>query len=223
MIFLIYKLKYAYQMDKKIYKFSEYFKVNEAEENEENLDTENEETTENEEEGTEDEDEDEEEPVDPEEDIKYDENPSYYINQRLNQIENKIMNMFAEPEDNDKSDMTKYYNQGVELLDVKRTRMPMSKTLIVKYQDSNFIYHLLFTVKLEQAQPTGDEAMSTDEIDFCGVKFKKYNLENTLLGEIDRKKVEIKNINQDFIDSLNGEIDDKYSLDDGFEIEYEKE
>lgn len=155
----------------------------------------------------------------------FNEDPSYYIEEALKKVERKILSLFKEPvagkDGRTENDPSSYYDQGVELIDVKLTDMPLNKTLIIKYHDTDFTYHLMVTVDLKQGVPEKpDVEMDYTMVEYCGVKFKKYDISNNLLGQLDRKKVPLKTIDQDFIDSLNGELDSKYSIDDGFEIEY---
>jgi hypothetical protein len=165
-----------------------------------------------------------EEDEEEEKEITYNEDPSYYVENSIKTIERTITQLFENPlEDAEdkiaETDPSSYYEQGVELINIKKTDMPLNKTLIVKYHDSEYTYHLLFTVNIEQGISKDGEEMNSDMIEQCGVKFKKYDLENKLIGEIEKKKIDIKDINQDFIDTLNGELDTKYSVKDDFEIE----
>jgi hypothetical protein len=168
------------------------------------------------------EEEEEEEPVEK----VFNEDPSYYTEEALKKVERKLTALFEveeEPDENGRTDkdQSSYQNQGVELMDVKTTGMPMNKTLIMKYHDNDFSYQLLVTVGIQQGIPEKEDVeMDHDMIEFAGVKFKKYDVDNNLLGELDRKKVKLDSIDQDFLDSLNGEMDSKYSIDDNFEIEY---
>jgi thymidylate synthase len=237
---------------KKIYSYNEFkFKLI-KEESEEDLFGENENENENEEESSSEEEfnfdeseedneendefsdenqnenEDEDEDEEPKE-ITYNEDPSHYISNSIDRIENIISDLFENPLENTKpgeeieKDPSSYVEQGVELLSLKKTNMPMNKTLIAKYADNNFMYHLYFTINIEQGVAEEGEEMDSNNIEECGIKFKKYDLENNLIGELERKKVPISEINQDYIDSLNGELDNKYSVKDEFEIEYEEE
>ena len=155
----------------------------------------------------------------------FNEDPSYYIREALEKVKRRILSLFEEPNPDKKGrlnrDPSSYYNQGVELLDVRITDLSMNKTLIIKYHDNDFSYHLMITVDLKQGIPDKpDIEMDYSMVEFGGVKFKKYDPSNNLLGQLDRKKVPLKTIDQDFIDSLNGELDSKYSIGDDFEIEY---
>lgn len=158
----------------------------------------------------------------------FNEDPGYYAEQALKKIENKIISLFEEPKSDEngrtEEDPSSYHSQGVELIDVKTTDMPMKKTLIIKYHDDQFVYHLMITIDIDEGIPDKpDIEMDFSMIDECGVKFKKYDLYSNLLGQLDRKKVQIDTIDQDFIDTLNSELDNKYSIKDDFEIEYKEE
>lgn len=162
---------------------------------------------------------------------EYLQDPSYYINQALNVVKNNIVKLFEEPApDPDKTvelDPSSYYAQNMQLMDIKYTDMPLNKSLIIKYNDSKYLYHLIITIKIDQGkievEKDGDDNLS--EIDNCGVKLKKYNNEaDNLVGQIDKQKVLLKDINQDFIDTLNAELDNKFSVDtDELGIEYKEE
>lgn len=136
----------------------------------------------------------------------------YIVSSAITDIELKVAKMF-EPSEDDPS----YYDLGLELLDVNKTDMPSNKMLIVKYQDENFIYQVIFIV------PNNIDNMEDGEINQCIIKFKKYNLENNIVGQIKRSDVPIEDIDQDLIDSLNAEVDEKYSIVvDDFEMKFEK-
>ena len=161
---------------------------------------------------------------------EYLQDPSYYINQALNVVKNKIVSLFDEPKPNKEDntvnvDPSSYYAQNMVLLDIKYTDMPLNKSLIIKFEDSNYLYHLIITIKIDQGKielDNGDENIT--EIDNCGVKLKKYDKENNLVGQLDKNKVLLDDINQDFIDTLNNELDEKFNVQsDDFEIEYEKD
>lgn len=161
---------------------------------------------------------------------EYLQDPSYYINQALNVVKNNIVALFDEPTPNEEnvveSEPSSYYAQNMQLLDIKYTDMPMNKSLIIKYEDSKYLYHLIITIKIDQGriEMNIDGDNNITEIDNCGVKLKKYDNENNMLGQLDRQKVLLKDINQDFIDTLNIELDEKFSIQtDEFEIEYKEE
>jgi len=198
-----------------IKKYHEYKLILEADETEEEVDQ-AEEVEETEEEV--------EEP-DTEEQNNYAQNATYYATEALNLIELKLIQLFEEPANKEDIDPTSYYAQGIELMELKKTDMPLNKTLILKFMDSQYVYHILFTIKIDQGLI--DQKVSKDDstdITTCGLKFKKYDLDEDLIGQLDRISVNIDEINQDFIDKLNAELDQKYSIvGDDFEIEYKDE
>lgn len=172
----------------------------------------------------------EEEEVEVEDLSTYNEDPSAYITQQLKRLENRLVTLFENPQKPDEDgrvddkDPSAYYNQGVELLDMKTTDMPMNKSLTVKYHDEEFLYHLIITVNIEEGMSEKPEdEMDTDQVEECGIKFKKYDMEDNLIGELEKKKIKISEIDQDYIDTLNGNLDSKYSVDNNFEIEYGKD
>lgn len=149
--------------------------------------------------------------------LNYNQNKSYYVEEQLNMIKNKILNLFEEPKEGSE-EVNNFYTQGLVIMDVKFTDMPLYKTLVMKYQGDEFLYHLYITIDRNQADIHNGEFNSSD-IKYCGVKLKKYDLEENLLGELDRQKTLIEDINQDYLDKLNVDLDSKYSLGDNFEIE----
>jgi hypothetical protein len=158
----------------------------------------------------------------------FNENPAHYVEDALKSVELRLVKLFEPPvTDNEKKkeiDPSSYHSQGVELIDIKTTDMPLNKTLIIKYHDDDFSYQLLISVGIEQGKPEKpDMDMDTSKVKECGVKFKKYDIDNNLIGELSRQKVEIDTIDQDFLDTLNAELDEKYSVDNGFEIEYKED
>jgi len=157
----------------------------------------------------------------------YNESPEYYVKDVLKTLERKLANLFAEPEiqkDQKKEiDPSSYAAQGLVLDDIDTTDMPLNKTLILTYSDTenDFKYKLMISISIDAGIPEkGDINMDSSMVKECGVKFKKYKNETEFIGELDREKVEISSINQDFLDNLNAELDKKYSVDNGFDIEY---
>jgi len=147
----------------------------------------------------------------------YNQNKSYYVEEKLNIIKNKVLGLFKEPQEGNQ-EVNNFYTQGLVVMDVKLTDMPLYKTLIIKYQGDNFLYHLYITIDREQPNISNGD-YNTEDLEYCGVKLKKYDLQDNLLGEIDRQTTLIEEINQDFLDKLNIDIDEKYSLGDDFEIQ----
>lgn len=170
--------------------------------------------------------EDEEMEEEPEPEIDYNEDPDYYAAKSIETIQNRLESLFEEPQKDNKDivekDPSSYVEQGVQLMDSKVTDMPLNKTLMMKYADSQFIYQLFVTVNIEQPKPKEGD-MDSSQIEECAIKFKKYNMENELIGEIERRKVNISELDQDTLDTLNAELDEKYSVDNDFEIEYKEE
>lgn len=158
----------------------------------------------------------------------FNENPAHYVEDALKSVELRLVKLFEAPTEDSEGktevDPSSYHSQGLELVDVKTTDMPLNKTLIMKYHDDNFSYQMLMSISIEQGKPEKDDMdMDTAMVKDCGVKFKKYDIDNNLIGELSRQKVEIDSIDQDFLDTLNAELDEKYSVDNGFEIEYKED
>lgn len=160
----------------------------------------------------------------------YNETPEYYIEEALKTLERKLSQLFVDSEVSDdktkKVDPSTYAAQKLVLDQTHITGLPLAKTLIMDYSDTenNFKYKLMVTINLDEAIPSKkDVDMNTEMIKNCGVKFKKYKNETEYIGELDRNKVDINTINQDYLDGLNIELDKKYSVDNNLEIEYEDE
>lgn len=229
-------------MKNKLYRFKEYKMLLEADRNED--DDNNDFSLPDESEyndkdllGTEDEDLDNEEDSsmedgdDEEEEVVkkvFNEKPKYYIEEALKSVKRKLESLFEKPKPNKDGrtevDPNSFYDQGVEILDIKMTDMDMNKTLIMKYHDGEFLYHLLISINIQQGIPEKpDVEMDYTMVKECGVKFKKYDANHDLIGQLDRQSVSIKDIDKDFIDILNSELDEKYSVDNNFEIEFKDE
>ena len=150
----------------------------------------------------------------------YNQNPLYYATQAIDIVTNRLVKLFSDEAEKlvQDKDASKYTNNGVELIEVDKTESPLRSSVVIKYKDQDFIYHLYITVNIVKID---DEDESTKDIKTGGVKFKKYDLDENLLGELDRKSEELSIIDRDYLDALNAELDTKYSIDDEFDIEYE--
>lgn len=93
--------------------------------------------------------------------------------------------------------------------------------LTVKFSDDESTYNLYIMIELKDAIPKDPEKdFSTDDIEKCYVKFKKYNIDTfEVLGQIS-KNVKIKDIDEEFIIGLKIELDEKFGeKGEEFEIE----
>ena len=92
-----------------------------------------------------------------------------------------------------------------------------------KFSDQEGWYNLYVVIPLESARPEDDESDFSDEdIKECSIKFKKYNNEHDLMGQVGPRTVKLEDVNEDLIVELKVELDDEYGgEDEEFEIETE--
>jgi len=178
------------------------------------------------EDGNENSDEDEDEDIEEEEstETNYDQNPSYYANQAIDIVTNRLVKLFQKESEEQlikDRDESNYANNGVELIEVDKTETPLRKSVVIKYKDESFTYHLFITANIMKVNPDDED---TKNIKLVGIKFKKYaetDSGESLLGDLERKSEDISVIDRDYLDKLNAELDDKYSIDDDFDMEFE--
>ena len=61
---------------------------------------------------------------------------------------------------------------------------------------------------------------SDTDIEECSIKFKKYNYENNIIGQLGPRKVKIEDIDETFLVDLKIELDEDFpSKEEEFEIE----
>jgi len=128
----------------------------------------------------------------------FNETPEYYTDQAIMLIKKEMSGLF----DVEETDL--------ELLDERETDMPMSNTYTLKYTDGSFIYSFIVNIPLNQSVQSeqGDE-MSTKMVKYCGVKMKKYDLDEKILGQLDKQRVKIANVNKNFVMELSVELDEQ--------------
>jgi len=162
------------------------------------------------------------------------ETPQTYIEIVLKQIKSKVDKMFDFQEDESDDEMTikkaKINSRDKSKMSLKDlgVRLESSEislyselydTLTVKFSTDDATYNLLFTIDYKDGVSKGEEDFSSDSIEKCYIKFKKYDIETfEVVGQIN-KNIEIKDINEDFLIDLKIELDDKFSDDEEFEIE----
>ena len=166
---------------------------------------------------------------------EFNDTPETYIESALKQIKKKIDNMFEfqeregqEPESGEKQkdkSVKSAKEQGIgkdksmtfKDLGVRLDSSEISKyskqydSLTVKFSDDDATYNLFIMIELKEAIPKDPEKdFSTDDIEKCYIKFKKYDIESfDVIGQI-TKNAKIKDINEEFIINLKIELDEKF-------------
>jgi hypothetical protein len=168
---------------------------------------------------------------------EFQDTPESYVELALKQLKHKIDKMFDFQESEEETG-----NQEIEKvkrkeknkmsfkdLGVRLESSEISKfsklldSLTVKFSDEKFTYTLIFMIELKEALPKEPEKdFSSDDIEKCYIKFKKYDLDTfEVLGQI-TKNVEIKKIDENFIIDLKIELDEKFGTEEEeFKIETE--
>jgi hypothetical protein len=92
-----------------------------------------------------------------------------------------------------------------------------------KFTDNDGWYNLYVAIPLEDGKPEDDESDFEDtDIKNCSIKFKKYNLDNDLVGQIGPRTVKTTDVDESLLIDLKIELDDEYGNDqEEFEIETE--
>jgi len=175
--------------------------------------------------------------------------PEQYVDTCLKQIKFKIDKIFSESEreedeapkgnvpdkkpknksiDQAKSDSRKKESMTLKDLGVRlesseiSTYSKMYDNLTVKFSDDNSTYNLLISIDIKDAIPKDKgKDFSTDDIEKCYVKFKKYDIQSfEVIGQL-TKNVKIKDIDEDFLINLKIELDKKFGdeSEEEFEIE----
>ncbi len=169
--------------------------------------------------------------------------PETYIESRLKQLKTKIDKMFEfqEPEEDEspegeenqksitkaKEDSHKKSKMTFKDLGVRLESSEISKysklydNLTLKFVDDGGWYNLYIAIDIKDAIPKDAEKdYSTEDIEKCYIKFKKYDLDNNVIGQI-TKNVDIDKIDEEFLIDLKIEIDDKFGDEEEFKIETE--
>lgn len=90
------------------------------------------------------------------------------------------------------------------------------------FSDTDFRYDLYITIPLEDAVSKDKESDFSDkDIKQCSYKFKKYDQNNNfeIVGQIGPKKVDIDDINEEFLVSLKIDLDDEFGEKEELEFE----
>ena len=155
--------------------------------------------------------EDQENNLNGEVDLTYKNNANTYMKEAIKLIEVKLQNIF------NGEDIT-----DMQLEDIKTISMPITERLILKFSDSMYLYDLVFSIHLSEVVDNMDGDFDSSKIENVGVRFKKYDKDDNLLGQLDKKKVKMEDISEDLFSILNQELDEKFNLDSGeLEIEFE--
>lgn len=160
---------------------------------------------------------------------EFNDTPETYIETALRQIKKKIDNMFEYQEGEGEQESDK----GKSIEDAKSDSKEKSMTfkdlgvriesseisnyskqydnLNVKFSDDDATYNLYIMIELKEAIPKDpDKDFSTDDIEKCYIKFKKYNLDTfEVIGQI-TKNAKIKDIDEEFLINLKIELDDQF-------------
>lgn len=146
-------------------------------------------------------------------DTTYKNSANTYMKEAIKLIEVKLQNIF----DGESEGVT-----DMQLEDIKTMSMPLTERLILKFSDSMYLYDLVFSIHLNEVVDNMDEDFDSSKIENVGVRFKKYDRDDNLLGQLDKKKIKMEEISEDLFSILNQELDEKFNLDSGeLEIEFE--
>jgi hypothetical protein len=166
--------------------------------------------------------------------------PETYVEIALKQLKKKIDKMFEYQEDDIDDNEQEKSIQKARLdsknkskisfkdLGVRLESSEISKysklydNVTFKFVDDEAWYNLFLAIDIKEAIPKDKEKdFSSDDIEMCYIKFKKYDLDtNELIGQIS-KNIKIKDINEELIIDLKIELDDKFGDDEEFKIETE--
>jgi len=171
------------------------------------------------------------------------ETPETYVENALHKLKSKFEKIFSTDkveqgqikkfDDKSKEDSTKisFADFNLELQSIELSKYSkIYDNLKLKFSDDQFLYDLTITIDLKDAvakpeqQEEGGKDFSSDDIETCQMKFKKYDTDNfNLLGEI-IKTVKIKDVDEDMLVELKIKLDEEYgSEEEEFEIETEDE
>jgi hypothetical protein len=96
-------------------------------------------------------------------------------------------------------------------------------SLTVKFSDQEGWYNIFLTIPLkdvvEDMQENEDGDYSDKDIKNCSIKFKKYNIDNELVGQLGPSNYKLSDIDEEFFVNLKIEVDEEYGDDEEFEIE----
>jgi len=169
--------------------------------------------------------------------------PENYVSNALHKIKLKFEKMFSYDEV-DQGKIKKFKDKSTDDtskisfadLNLELQSLEISKyskiydNLKLKFSDDQFLYDLTVTINLKdavkkpEAQGSQEEDFSTDEIETCQIRFKKYDSDTfDLMGEL-VKTVKVKDIDEDLLIDLKLKLDEEFGVEsEEFEIETEEE
>jgi hypothetical protein len=174
---------------------------------------------------------------------EFNDTPETYIETTLQMIKKKIDKMFEYQEEREESEESQ--NKSVQAAKAEGKGQKESMTfkdlglrlesseiskyskqydnLTVKFSDDENTYNLFIMIELKEAMPKDpDKDFSTDDIEKCYIKFKKYNIDTfDVIGQL-AKNAKIKDIDEEFLINLKIELDEKFG-EEGEEFAIETE
>jgi hypothetical protein len=167
--------------------------------------------------------------------------PEKYVENVLRKLKTKFESMFAYDvvdqgkikkfgeKSKESSETISFKDLNLELQSIELSKYSkLYDNLKIKFSDEQFLYDLTVTIDLKDAAKTeeSDEEkdFSTEDIENCQIRFKKYDTDNfELKGEL-IKTVKVKDVDEDLLVDLKLKLDDEYGGgEEEFEIEVEEE
>ena len=167
--------------------------------------------------------------------------PERYIENVLRKLKTKFEKMFSydmvdQGEVKKFGDKSRENSENISFkdLNLELQSLELSKyskiydNLKLKFSDEQFLYDMTITIDLKDAVPDESEGedkdFSTEDIENCQIRFKKYDSDTfDLKGEL-IKTVAVKDIDEDLLVDLKLKLDDEYGgEEEEFEIETEEE
>lgn len=152
-------------------------------------------------------------------DTDFNDTPENYIRMDIRKIKNLLLSFFKNEEGEPDNETF-----GT-LLSIEDDNFNTHQTLVLKYQDEQYMYNVYIKIPLSEALTKDSEKkLSMDSIKSCNIKFKKYDLsDSSLIGEIDRK-IKISDINKQLLIDLNIELDKEFgNSNDDLDLEFKDE
>lgn len=166
--------------------------------------------------------------------------PEEYIKTALMKIQKKIVDFFESDDKQDEQEvvtLSKALDQGKKQdsrnknmslsdmgLNLEDTELSKYSSLYdnvtFKFSDPDFWYNLYITIPINYVKTDPEEDFSDTDIEFCSIKFKKYNYENDIVGQIGPRKIKIEDIDETLLVDLKIELDEEFGeSEEEFEIE----
>lgn len=84
-------------------------------------------------------------------------------------------------------------------------------SITIKFSDPDGWYNLWITIPLDMAiSKDKGKDFSDKDLENCVIKFKRYNQDNELIGQIGPKQVKIEDVNEELLVSLKIELDEEF-------------